>query len=43
MPSYRKYQWATIPDHMPEQFNKVEWDDLRIKNGLIQSVFIQVM
>jgi len=31
IPNYRRYQWSTIADHMPEQFNKVEWTDVRIK------------
>ena len=28
---YQKYQWATLPEHLPEQFNQPEWDDVRMK------------
>jgi transposase len=32
IPDYKKYQWATNDEHMPDQFNHAEWDDTRIKN-----------
>lgn len=28
---YQKYQWATLPEHLPDQFNQPEWDDIRMK------------
>lgn len=28
---YQKYQWATVPEHLPDQFNQPEWDDIRMK------------
>lgn len=29
--SYQKYQWATVTEHLPDQFNQPEWDDIRMK------------
>ena len=29
---YQKYQWATLPEHLPDQFNQPEWDDIRMKD-----------
>lgn len=31
LPSYSKYKWLTLEEHMPDQFNQTEWDDERIK------------
>ena len=31
LPDYMKYKYSTIDDHMPDSFQKVEWDDERIK------------
>ncbi len=28
---YQKYQWATLPEHLPDQFHQPEWDDTRMK------------
>jgi transposase len=30
-PDYVINHWATLPEHMPEHFNKPEWDDERIR------------
>lgn len=30
--SHQKYQWATVPAHLPDQFNQPEWDDTRMKH-----------
>ncbi|MDO9517418.1 MAG: IS21 family transposase [Methanosarcinaceae archaeon] len=30
-PSYMKYKWSTLQEHMPDQFQRTEWDDERIK------------
>lgn len=30
-PNYTKYKWSTSDEHMPDQFNHPEWDDVRIK------------
>jgi hypothetical protein len=30
-PKYAKYKWATIKEHMPDQFNQSQWDDERIR------------
>lgn len=32
IPDYKKYQWATNDEHMPDQFHHAQWDDTRIKN-----------
>ena len=32
-PDYMKYKFSTVEDHMPDSFQKVEWDDERIKHG----------
>ncbi len=31
LPSYSKFDWSTLDEHMPDQFNHTEWDDERIK------------
>ncbi|NLB81765.1 MAG: IS21 family transposase [Clostridiaceae bacterium] len=31
LPSYSKYKWSTLEEHMPDQFQHTEWDDERIK------------
>jgi len=31
LPSYMKNSYSTDPQHMPDAFNKPEWDDVRIK------------
>ena len=31
LPDYMKYKYSTIEDHIPDSFQKVEWDDERIK------------
>lgn len=31
LPSYAKYKWSTLEEHMPDKFNHTEWDDVRIK------------
>lgn len=28
---YLKHQWATVPEHLPDQFNRPEWDDIRMR------------
>lgn len=28
---YQKYQWVTSSEHLPNQFNQLEWDDIRMK------------
>lgn len=30
MSDYRKYQWSTQPEHLPDQFHRPEWDDVRL-------------
>ena len=30
-PEYLSNQWATVPEHMPDQFQRMEWDDQRIR------------
>jgi hypothetical protein len=30
-PKYEQNGWSTLPEHMPEHFNKPKWDDERIK------------
>ena len=30
-PEYLSNQWATVPEHMPDQFQHMEWDDQRIR------------
>ena len=40
-----KYKYSTIEDHMPDSFQKVEWDDERIKrwaNKIGPSTFIVI-
>jgi len=31
LPTYSKYKWSTLEEHMPDQFQHTEWDDERIK------------
>lgn len=45
LPDYMKYKYSTIEDHMPDAFQKVEWDDERIKrwaNKIGPSTFMVV-
>lgn len=30
MSDYQKYQWSTQPEHLPDQFLRPEWDDVRL-------------
>lgn len=31
-PPYKEYAFSTLPEHLPEQFNRVEWNDDRLLN-----------
>lgn len=31
-PSYKAYNFSTLPEHLPDQFNQVEWNDQRLLN-----------
>ena len=45
LPDYMKYKYSTIEDHMPDAFQKVEWDDERIKrwaNKIGPSTFVVI-
>ncbi|MBU8567921.1 IS21 family transposase [Virgibacillus pantothenticus] len=30
MNDYQKYQWSMLPEHLPDQFHRPEWDDVRL-------------
>lgn len=31
-PSYQEYTFSTLPEHLPDQFNQLEWNDQRLLN-----------
>ena len=31
-PTYKEYTFSTLPEHLPDQFNQLEWNEQRLLN-----------